>query len=201
MEEWPNPGQRKHRVKHWRADLVFYLQLRVPVYIPHRWDKKQSRRMSEMIWERLDWCASAFLSCRRGSGMHWGAARSSSGVSGTGLPALGLKLLKRGSSAQIARQGEEWDNVAVVWLFPTPVILTGTFSMRPLKIQFFFLIENAASSQGTWPSIACVLSELPGFQVTLLLLQFSCQEAGAWGTLQDGWHSLMLQHCLLNRQN
>ena len=46
------------------------------------------------------------------------------------------------------------------------MILMGTFSMRPLKIQFFFLMENAASSQGTRPSIACGLGELPGFQVT-----------------------------------
>lgn len=134
--------------------------------------------MSRMNWEKLDWCASAFLSCRRGSSTHSGPARTFSGVDGTGLPASDLKLLKRGSLAQIARRGEEWDNVAEVQLFPTPVILTGTFSMRPLKIQFFFLMENAASSQGTWPSSACVLSELPGFQVTLLL-QFSCQEARA----------------------
>lgn len=97
---------------------------------------------------------------------------------GTGLPASGLNLLKRGSLAQIARLEEEWDNVAVVWLGPTPVILMGTFSMRPLKTQFFFLKENAASSQGTWPSLARVLSELPGFQVTLLL-QLGCQNTGA----------------------
>lgn len=40
--------------------------------------------------------------------------------------------------------------------------------MRPLKIQFLFLMENAASSQGTRPGIACGLGELPGLQVTLL---------------------------------
>lgn len=131
-----------------------------------------------MTREKLHRCASAFLSCRRGSSTHSGPARPSSGIRGSGVPASSLKLLKRGSLAQIARPGEEWDNVAAVWLFPIPVILTGTFSMRPLKIQFFFLMENAASSQSTWPSIACALSELPGFQVTLLL-QFSCQEAGA----------------------
>lgn len=71
--------------------------------------------MSRMNWEKLDWCASAFLSCRRGgSSTHSGPARTFSGVDGTGLPASNLKLIKRGSLAQIARRGEEWDNVAEV---------------------------------------------------------------------------------------
>lgn len=46
--------------------------------------------------------------------MHLGPEPTPVGVNGTGLPALGLKLLKRGSSAQIARRGGEWDNVAAV---------------------------------------------------------------------------------------
>lgn len=70
--------------------------------------------MSRMNWEKLDWCASPFLSCRRGSSIHSGPACTFSGVDGTGLPASDLKLLKRGSLAQIARRGEEWDNVAEV---------------------------------------------------------------------------------------
>lgn len=49
------------------------------------------------------------------------------------------------------RQGGEWDNGAAVsgdryCCDPTPVTLTETFSMRPWKIQVFFLMENTASS-------------------------------------------------------
>lgn len=76
--------------------------------------RKQSWRVSGMLWQKLDRCASVLLSCRRGSGMHLGPEPTPVGVNGTGLPALGLKLLKRGSSAQIARRGGEWDNVAAV---------------------------------------------------------------------------------------
>lgn len=59
MEEWLNPGQRKHRVKHWWADLVFYLQLSLPVYNPYRWDKEAEL---EDEWDALGeagsvhWC-------------------------------------------------------------------------------------------------------------------------------------------------
>lgn len=67
-----------------------------------------------MLWEKLDDCASALLSCRRGSGTHLGPELAPVGVSGIGLPASGLKLLKRGSLAQIARRGGEQDNVAAV---------------------------------------------------------------------------------------
>ena len=67
-----------------------------------------------MLWQKLDHCASALPSCRRSSGMHLGPEPTPVRVNRTRLPASGLKLLKRGSLAQIARRGGEWDNVAAV---------------------------------------------------------------------------------------
>lgn len=85
------------------------------LFISHiRGIRKQSWRASGMLWEKLDHCASALPSCRRGSGTHLCPEPTSVGVNGIGLPASGLKLLKRGSLAQIVRQGGEWDNVAAV---------------------------------------------------------------------------------------
>ena len=46
--------------------------------------------------------------------MHLGPEPTPVRVNRTGLPASGLKLLKRGSLAQIARRGGEWDNIAAV---------------------------------------------------------------------------------------
>lgn len=90
-------------MKHWRrVDVVFYLQSSPAVCIPHRWDQEAALEMSGMLRGKPNCCDRALLPGRRGSSTHLEATSCLS--QWDCLPASGLRLLKRGSSAPIAYQ-------------------------------------------------------------------------------------------------